>query len=189
MDEQTYAKVQVDAPLSIAAAVLESAGYELADMIDDDAVVGFAIPHNFDGYCDAVVEFLPSAGLLKMTTALTRGNVQPLLVDGLVQLLNCLNVMMPGVTFTYDQDVEGGDEIEISAVCFVCDEIQLAEHVKRMVRYLEEALKHSLPAIYHYVTQRLRFRAERNGELVYIGPTLTISQVLDMVELNQCGRA
>jgi len=189
MKESRYEKVSVDAPLTIAAAVLEMAGYELADTLDNDAIVGFAIPHNFNGHCEAVVEFLPGVGLLQMTTGLTRGQVNPLLATGLILLLNRLNLMMPGVTFTFDPDEEDGDEIEISIVCFVFDEIQLEEHVKLMVRYLEEALKLSLPAIYQYVTQRLRFRAGLEGVMTYLGPTVSVEDVLEMVELNRFGRA
>jgi hypothetical protein len=189
MDNETFEKVTVDTPLIIAAAVIEAAGYELLDTLDENAIVGFAIPHSFGGYCNGVVEFLPGVGLLQITTALIRGSVQPYLAAGLVHLLNRLNIMMPGVTFTYDRDVEGGDEIEISTWCFVFDEIQLEAHVKLMVRYLEEALKVSLPAIFHYVSQRLRFQANADGGITYVGPTYSVDQVLEMVELEQYGRA
>ena len=189
MQEELSEQPIVYAPLSVAAATLESAGYELVDVESGTEVVGFAIPHSFGGHCEAVVEYLPGAGILQMTTALTRGQVHPLLATGLVQLLNRLNLMMPAVTFTFDHCDEEGDEIEISTTCYVFDEIQLEQHVKLMVRYLQEALKLSMPAIYHYVTQKLRFKADACGQLQFVAPTLSIDEVLQMVELNQFGRA
>ena len=189
MVEYTHEKVTVDAPLIVVASVLENAGYQLAEVEDETALIGFAIPHNFDGHCEAVVEFLPGVGLLQMSTSLTRGDISPVLVPGLYKLLNELNVMMPGVSFTYDQDEALGDDIQIFTTCYVFDEIQLEEHVKLMVKYLEEALKLSLSAIYHFVTQRIRLRAELDGTMTFLGPTLTVRQVLDMVEMNQFGRA
>jgi len=189
MKENTFEKPTVDAPLRVAESVLEKAGYLIVDIESDCQVVGFAIPNSFGGECGAVVEFLPGAGILQMTTALTRGQVNPLLAIGLTLLLNRLNLMMRGVTFTFDHDEEDGDEIEISIECFVLDEIQLEEHVKLMVRYLQEAVKLSLPAIYQYVAQRIRARPGHDGKLEYLGPTVTVEQALDMIELKQFGRA
>ena len=189
MTEMTHEKMTVVAPLEIAAAVIESAGYELFEEVEGMEVVGFALPHCFDGACEAVVEFLSGVGQLQISTALIRGHVNPILHTGLVMLLNELNLMMPGVKFTFEPDEETGDEIEISASCFVFDEIQLEEHVKLMLRYLEEALKMSLPAIYTYVTQRTRARVNTNGVVTQYGPSLSVQDVLNMIERGQTGRA
>jgi len=139
--------------------------------------------------CSAVVEFLPGIGMLQITASLTRGKVSRPLVPGLRELLNELNLMFAGLTFTFDADEEEGDEIEISIATLVFEEKELQRDIKVMTICLQEAVKHSLPCIYNFVSQRLKVRVRQDGVLTAMYPTVSVQKCLNMVETGHYGTA
>ncbi len=184
MKNEELSRPDIASPLDVAEAVIAECGYDIVPTPEDTAIVGLAIPNGLGGCCEAVVEHFEGTSMLQLTTSLTSGDVNPYLHHGLRQLLNELNLRFSGLCFTFDDDEEQGDEIEISISCFVAGEKEIEQSLKFMLRYLEEALKVTLPVIYYYITQKLVYSLATDGSVVGIRTKVKVDDVLEMMEVG-----
>ncbi len=187
-EENISERPELTSPLTVAATVIEEIGYSV-DAVVSEQIVGFGIPNGLGSDCEAIVQYLHSTGTLQITTALTSGQVNEVLFPGLIRLLNELNLLIPGVRFTFDPNEADGDEIEISISCFAFEELELERHIKLMLVYLEKALQNTLPAIYYFVAQKLVCRFDEGNVLVSVRSTVTMEECIEMVEMGNYGTA
>jgi hypothetical protein len=175
----------------VAISTIESRGLELEDPVEHAPLYrGFAFPNGvIGGFSSACIRQLDTDTLLEVSVRLTEGQVNPALRDGLLQLLNGLHFKFPGFVFTYEQDDQRGDEIELATSIPYVEAEGVAALLEDRLTRLQAVHTMSAPLILTYVTQRLRVRVGTDGEILGFRPTVSVPEVMDMLETGHYGTA
>lgn len=175
----------------IALSVIENRGLAIEEPIEQSPYLrGFAFPNPLlGGFSQAIISHVENDSLIQVCVRLTQGQVPTVLRDGLLQLMNDLHFISPGVVFTYENDDEDGDELELATWVRYVDASDVALLLEDCLSRLEHILQRSIPLIMTYLTQRLRVKLNSAGDITDVLPTLSVPEVMQMLEVGQFGRA
>lgn len=178
--------------LEIAVSTLESRGLDIEDpTAEEPNLRAFHFPNPFGGNPhQALVRHLPNLGIIEVSVLLNNqgSEVHESLRNGLLQLMNTLHYNLPGIVFTYNAQ-EGGDEVELSCPVPYNDPEDVGALVERAMVYLEQVHRQTLPLFYTYLIQEVRVRVGSDGKLLGYRPTVSVPEVLEMLETGAYGCA
>lgn len=177
--------------LEVVEGVIERRGFVIVvDPSIDDEVIYFELPNQHGGICSAKVDYLNDIGLLQISAQLLCENIQPILIDQIPSLINGLQHLLPGSVFLFTcGDGEEEDQIELVLSHLVIPDQSLELQAERMIEYLHQILRWTIPLIYTFVAQRIRVRVTTDGRLTKVEGTVSVSESLEMIRVGYYGRA
>lgn len=182
--------IKNETPIKAVEQVLDRLGYDIDDI--DDLIVTFGIPNQNGSTTSAEATFFPETGQLQLTAVYRYGKLRPPLEPGLLVLLNCFQILMPGNAFTFEEGVkpEVDDEIRVSILTFVPQDLDECEkQIKKAIDILEHTMQTIMPAVLVYVSQEIRVRVNAKGKCKVTQYTVTLQQCFAMAEIGTFGRA
>ncbi len=181
----------VISPLLSAETVVTERGFHLLTSIEEDGVVGFELPNRYGKSLQAVVEFEPLLNLVQISAQVMEIQVPSFMSPDLMQIINGLNVELPGATFaaTFAVDEKDFDEIEVSVSHHLVEDIDPEPFIAGALTYLEGILLAGLPVIYMFLSQKIVYRVNTSGVILSARATLSVDDCMRMIKQPNIGNA
>jgi hypothetical protein len=190
----TKATAYSGAPEDIALSVIEEIGHEIVATPEADGVLGFAMPNSFGTTCSACVEHVATLGVMRLSVQLVAARFPSFLYDGVLQIINGLQLQIPAVQFTFsprdDDVVDDYDEIEVHITHLLDSDGEVsADSFENMVHFMERVVPIVQPVFATYVAQKLVYSIRADGVVTGVRERTGTEECMQLIREGVYGRA
>jgi hypothetical protein len=182
---------EVMSPLLSAETVVLRRGFPIVTLLEEDEIVGFFMPNRYGQALSAVVEFDPMLDMVHISVQVMEMQLPSFMSTDLMQIVNGLNVELPGATFTvtFAPDDTEFDEIEVSVSHHLVEGVESEAFIAKALLHLEAVLLSGLPVIYMFLSQKIIYSVNVHGSILGARSTLSVADCMSMLRQSGVGNA